>query len=160
MPCAAEIASTWKPRLRSESSKLVTRSKADGRRPRLTLMAISHAVAALTRTSSDPAIRSRARLVKAESSVAHQISVWVSRRRRTDHCHQRSNSSGGSGSKNSGPNLNFPFNQPTVSVFVGNRNQAHNRFFAARDHNVLTPASIFDEAREVSFCGMDGYCFH
>ena len=47
-----------------------------------------------------------------ESSVNHQIRVWVSSRRRIPHYSQRSSSSGGSGSKNSGPMLIFPLKTP------------------------------------------------
>src|ERR1019366_1099094 len=91
----------------------ILRSTAASSLPNRTLVAISHADAALTITVLFLcAIARRADAGKEESSVSHQSRACVSRSKRIRRYSQPSSSSGGKGSKNSGLMWIFPLRAP------------------------------------------------
>ena len=113
MPCSALTGRVSNPDCAKYSWKFRVMSDAAGSLPRRTLVAISHAEAALTTiVFCFSSINRRTESGSEELSVIHQIRAWVSSERCNRNYSQASSSSGGRGSKNSGPISTFPFHAP------------------------------------------------
>ena len=87
--------------------KSAAKSAAEGSLPRRTFVAISQAEAALTKMTFFVSLMTRrADCDKAELSASHHNNAWVSKRTCNVRYSQQEISSGGNGSKNSGPTRN------------------------------------------------------